>query len=334
MLRRRSKRRWREGKPASAGFFHGGGGHNAGLMTRDAQALLNPQLWRLEAARRRRQLEELQRYLREVEAEYQTLRDQVLQFQRRYDERLAAAWAEVDALQAQLLGALEQLAHGLGAPRPPLPPQRRTQALPCLPPAPDWPAAPPEDAGLQAPTLKELHRRAAMRLHPDRAADEQERERREALMRDANLAYTDRDRAALEALLIAAGESPQRLGGFDVHAQWRWLERCEDLAQGRLRVLRAHLMLLRQHPLTVLAEHVDRAQTRGLDALAIMAVRLRTQAQELRQQLYIGARLSPSSQLAGQFLAQWQARWGERASVQPVYAPAARNGERAASSAS
>ena len=40
----------------------------------------------------------------------------------------------------------------------------------------------------------------------------------------------------------------------DVHTHWRWLDRSEQLAQGRLRVMRAHLLLLRQHPMTVLAE--------------------------------------------------------------------------------
>ena len=176
-----------------------------------------------------------------------------------------------------------------------------------------------------------------MRLHPDRASDDDERQRREALMRDANLAYMNKDRATLEGLLIASGESPQRLGGFDVHAHWQWLERCEHLAQGRLRVLRAHLVLLRQHPFTVLAEAAERALGRGLDALAVMEARLKTQAAELTQQLYIGARLAPRSPLSQQFLAQWQARWGEAASVQPLYGAGragSLKGERATSSSS
>lgn len=280
-----------------------------------AQALLNPQLWRLEAARRRRQLEELQGFITRLEGEYTQLERQVLAFMARYEQQLGLAWADVDNLQQQLQAALEQLAQD----RVPLPPQRRRSALPQLPASPVWPEPPADLQGQTAPTLKDLHRRAAMRLHPDRASDEDDRTRREALMRDANLAYADQDRATLEGLLIAAGESPQRLGGFDVHAHWRWLDRSEQLAQGRLRVLRAHLVLLRQHPMTVLAEAVERGEQRGLNALALMRSRLYAQAQELRQQLYIGARLQPATPLAQQFLAQWQARWGEAASVQPLY---------------
>lgn len=309
-------------------------------MSRDPQVLLNPQLWRLEAARRRRQLDELARFLTRLEDDYASLLREVQAFQARYERQLGAAWAEVESLQGQLLAALEGLARGSGAPSPPLPPQRRNKPLPELPAALPWPAAPAEAQAPAAPTLKELHRRAAMRLHPDRASDDADRQRREALMRDANLAYADHDRATLEGLLIASGESPQRVagfGGFDVHAQWQWLSRCEQLAQARLRLLQAHLLLLRQHPLTVLAEHVLRGEQRGLDALALMHTRLRAQATQLRQQLYIGARLQPRTPLAAEFLQQWQQRWGEVASVRPVYAavPAGGlNGERAAKASS
>jgi len=300
------------------------------------QALLDPALWRLEMARRRRQLDELKQFLTGMEREFDTLSQAVLAFWSEYEQRLGAPWAEVEALQTELQQALDGMAQAQGAAPVRLPTLRVRHSLPTLPAAVAWPAAPADDAAPVAPTLKDLHRRAAMRLHPDRAPDEPERTRREALMRDANLAYANQDRATLEGLLIAAGESPQRLGGFDVHAQWQWLERCEQLAQGRMRLIKAHLVLLRQHPNTVMAEAVTRARGRGLDALDLMALRLKAQAQELRQQLYIGARLPPQSALAESFLAQWRARWAEAASVQPTYAPGwtGLNGERAAKSAS
>lgn len=285
------------------------------MVSAASRPVLNPQLWRLEAARRRRQLEDLQTYLVRLEGEFQALEGQVLAFQATYRQQLEGAWQEVERLQGELLQVLETLARAQGHPSPALPPQRKQHALPQLPPAVSWPAPPPFESELIAPTLKDLHRRAAMRLHPDRATDAEDRIRREALMRDANLAYADQDRATLEALLIASGESPQRLGGFDVSAHWQWLERCEHLAQGRLRILRAHLMALRQHPVTVLAEHVDRAQGRGLDALAVMHNVLRQQAQALTQQLYIAQRVSARSPLAAEFLSQWQKRWAPDAAM-------------------
>jgi uncharacterized protein YciI len=283
-----------------------------------SKALLNPQLWRLEAARRRRQLEELQGYLQRLEGEYRELERRLLDFQARYEAQLGDGWRLVDALQGELLAALQGLARASGEAPPPSPTPRKADGLPSLPPSPAWPDAPAQESSAAAPTLKELHRRAAMRLHPDRAASDEDRQRREALMRDANLAYADADRATLEALLIAAGESPQRLGGFDVHAHWRWLERCEALAQGRMRVLQAHLVQLRQHRSLLLADAIQAAEGRGMDPLAIMQRRLAEQARELQQQIYIGARLQPRSELARAFLGQWQQRWAEKPSLHPL----------------
>lgn len=300
------------------------------------QALLDPALWRLEMARRRRQLDELKQFLAAMEKEFNSLSQEVLAFWSDYELRLGAAWAEVEGLQDELQGTLDRMAQAQGVPPVQLPTLRVRRSLPSLPAAIAWPEAPADDAAPLAPSLKDLHRRAAMRLHPDRAPDEADRNRREALMRDANLAYANQDRATLEGLLIAAGESPQRLGGFDVHAQWQWLERCEHLAQGHMRLIKAHMVLLRQHPNTVFAEAVTRGRAKGLDALALMRLRLEAQAQELRQQLYIGARLPAQGALAELFLAKWRARWDEAASVRPTYAPGwtGLNGERAANSAS
>ena len=298
--------------------------------------LLDPGLWRLEVARRRRQLDELRGFLTTLEREFQALSQSVLAFWSEYEQRLGPLWQELEGLQLDLQRMLDAMAEAQGGPPVRLPTLRTRRTLPTLPAAVAWPEPPAESDAPTAPSLKHLHRLAAMRLHPDRAPSEAERTRREALMRDANLAYANQDRTVLEGLLIAAGESPVRLSGFDLHAQWQWLERCEQLAQGRMRLIRAHLVLLRQHPNTVMAEAVTRGRERGLDALALMALRLKAQVQELRQQHYIGSRLPPQGALAQQFLAQWRTRWAEVASVQPSYAPDwdGLKGERAANSAS
>ncbi|MBB5203711.1 exonuclease VII large subunit [Inhella inkyongensis] len=278
-------------------------------MSARPRSLLDPALWRLEAARRQRQLQELQQHLQTLEAEFEQLRQQIQAFVERYQAQLEADWQHVEALQAALHQALDQLC-GEALVRPAL---RRHSPLPQLPQAVVWPAPPSDDITRVTPSLKDLHRRAAMRLHPDRAQSEADRLVREDRMRAANIAYQDQDRPALEALLLAAGESAARLGGFDVQAQWHWLERCEALAQGRLRVLKAHRVALQQHPMFQLAQAVERAEARGLRPLDIMATRLRAQQRELQQQLYIGARLQPSSALAQHFVAQWRERLGQPA---------------------
>lgn len=278
-------------------------------MKASSRPLLDPALWRLEAARRRRQLQELQQYLGSLETEFQRLHAQVQHFLDRYERELGALWQHVEALHS----GLHQTVSALCGTELERPAGRQVTPLPQLPTPIEWPQAPSDDITHVAPSLKDLHRRAAMRLHPDRAQNEADRLLREERMRAANIAYQDEDRAALEGLLIGAGESPQRLGGFDVHAQWHWLQRCEALAQGRLRVLKAHKIALVQHPMTQLAEAVERAEGRGLAPLTIMASRLQATARELQQQLYIGARLSPSSELTERFIAQWRERVGQPA---------------------
>ena len=127
-------------------------------MTSDFhQALLNPQLWRLEAARRRRQREELQAFTQRLESEYAQLDAQVCAFLTRYSAQLDAPWERVERLQGELLRALELLARSSGAALPPMPPPRQRHRLPELPPAPAWPAPvfapsmPQEKGGWHAP---------------------------------------------------------------------------------------------------------------------------------------------------------------------------------------
>ena len=53
---------------------------------------------------------------------------------------------------------------------------------------------------------------------------------------------------------------------------------------------------------------ITRAEAKGLDPLDVMASRLRSQISERRQQLYIGQRLQPQSELAQRFVHQMERR--------------------------
>ena len=183
--------------------------------------------------------------------------------------------------------------------------------LPVLPAGAPLPAE-PEGGLVQVgpPPLKTLYRRAAKRLHPDLAPDDAERARRERKMAEVNEAYEIGDRARLEALLLAAGESLVKVRGGDADAVLEWLRNAERAVQGRLRVVQAHTALLKNHTMHALGESIERAEKKGLDPLAIMANRLRAQITERRQELYIGQRLQPESSMAEAFLRQRQQRLG------------------------
>ncbi|MCV2359299.1 J domain-containing protein [Paucibacter sp. TC2R-5] len=271
--------------------------------------------------RRRSQLSDLRRYLAAQEHEFETLRLKVQGFVSRYVDTLGESYLELDALESQLHSTTSGLAEALRnsgiEARSPLAPQ--ATALPVLPQLPPSAALPPEpQSGLvemAPPTLKTLYRRAAMRLHPDFAGNELDRRAREQSMMLVNEAYAASDRAKLEVLLLAAGEDPVRVSGGNADALRSWLSRCEQLVQGRLRVVQAHMALLTVHPMHRLWIAIAQAELKGLDPLSVMANRLRSQIGERRQELYIGQRLLPQSSLAQAFLHRRIERMGAAASA-------------------
>lgn len=271
---------------------------------------------RHELARRRSQLADLRRYLASQEEEFARLREQVQAFLARYTQELGSLYMELDALESQLHAATSYLyeallRNGVQVSKP-LPP--RATALPVLPQLPVGAPFPEEPAGgmveVAPPTLKQLYRRAAMRLHPDFARNEAERRQREQQMISANEAYAVGDRPRLEHLLLQAGEDPLKVVGNNGDAVLEWLRRSELAVQGRTRVVQAHLLSLQAHPMHQLSEAIVRAEGKGLDPLGIMASRLRAQIGERRQELYIGQRLQPESKLAPAFVHQRVERMG------------------------
>lgn len=269
-------------------------------------------LTRLELQRRRQQLQELLDYLDTLEQEHGALHHRASAFAARYDAQLASLYAELDAVEGELHAATRVLAEALqrhGVLLPPLqppPPSPRVTAGPALMQLPERPALPQEPAAdtveLPPPTLKTLYRRAAMRLHPDLAPTDFDRAAREQQMMDVNEAYASENRTRLEALLLAAGESPERVLGGTAPALKHWLSQCEQIVQARTRIVQAQLAWLRTQALTRMCVAVERAELTGLRPLDIMAARLRTQIQERRQELYIGQRLQADDRLAVDFL--------------------------------
>jgi hypothetical protein len=273
---------------------------------------------RHELTRRREQLQDLRRYLAVLEADHDGARAKLLGFRLRYLEALGPLMRELDDLEAQLHQATALLSealrrHGVDAPLPASP---RARAWPDIPALPDATPLPPEPTGpltdLPPPSLKTLYRRAAMRFHPDLAPQGPQREVCEQRMMVVNDAYERGDRQRLETLLLAAGELPEKVIGGPADAVRAWLGLCEHLVQGRIRVVQAQTALLHSLQMHELRIAIERAEAGGMRPLDIMAARLRAQIAERRQELYIGQRLQPDSDLAQSFVKQRQARIGGR----------------------
>lgn len=273
---------------------------------------------RHELTRRREQLQDMQRYLAVLEADHDGARAKLLGFRLRYLEALGPLMRELDELEGQLQQATALLSEALkrqGVDAP-LSARPSTKPWPDIPALPDATPLPPEPTGpltdLPPPSLKTLYRRAAMRFHPDLAPSGPEREVCEQRMMVVNEAYAGSDRHKLETLLLAAGELPEKVIGGPADAVRAWLGLCEHMVQGRIRVVQAQTLVLENLQMHQLRIAIERAETGGMKPLDIMASRLRAQIAERRQELYIGQRLLPDSDLAESFVKQRQARIGGR----------------------
>ncbi|RZJ13569.1 MAG: hypothetical protein EOP39_00805 [Rubrivivax sp.] len=273
---------------------------------------------RHELTRRREQLQDLRRYLAVLEADHDGARAKLLGFRLRYLEALGQLMRELHELETELHHATALLAdalkrQGVDAAAPTAP---RAKSWPEAPALPDAVPLPPEPTGpmtdLPPPSLKTLYRRAAMRFHPDLAPSGPEREVCEQRMMVVNEAYASSDRAKLESLLLAAGELPEKVIGGPADAVRAWLGLCEHMVQGRIRIVQAQTLVLQNLQMHQLRVAIERAEAGGMKPLDIMASRLRAQIAERRQELYIGQRLQPDSDLAASFVKQHQARIGGR----------------------
>jgi len=293
-----------------------------------------PLITRRELERRHTALLDLRRYLARQEREFEERREQVQAFTERYRALFGPLYEELGALEMQLRTATHALmatlrSRGIELRLPDAPPKAgqlqtqmpqlahlaRFEGLPASTPLPPVPVG-ADISQWAPPTLKLLYRRAAMRLHPDRggaALTDTERARREQQMMAVNAAYAASDRAGLEAMLLASGEDLGKVAGGNAEALRNWLIHCEERVQARLRVVNGHMSALSEHSMCRLWLTVSQAEARGLDPMALMALKLREQIAERRKEVYISERLKPESSLTRAFLFQRAARAGAAA---------------------
>jgi hypothetical protein len=147
-------------------------------------------------------------------------------------------------------------------------------------------AAPPESAprALTSDGVRRLFRDVAKAIHPDRATDE-DRERRHALMIEANRAYAVGDEERLRRILAAWENSPEAVRGEDANAEReRLLRRAAQLEEQRV-ASDAELAELKGTPLWQLKTMVDEAAARGKDLIADQVRRLKRDVVAARNRL-------------------------------------------------
>lgn len=147
-------------------------------------------------------------------------------------------------------------------------------AMPSSTPPPSMVDAPPA-ARLTSDAVRALFRDVARIIHPDLADDDRTRDRRHALMVEANRAYQLRDAEQLRRILEQWERSPEAVQGTDPAAMRLRLERRLVQIDEDLALCDRDLAAIEASQLYKLKAMVDEAATRGTDLIADMVRRLK-----------------------------------------------------------
>jgi hypothetical protein len=136
-------------------------------------------------------------------------------------------------------------------------------------------AAKIETPRLTSDAVRKLFRDVAKAVHPDLAGDEATRDRRHALMIEANRAYASGDEEQLRIILHAWERSPEAVVGSDPEAMRLRLVRRIGQIEEEIEMLAGDLAELQDSPLGKLKAMVDEAAAQGKDLVRDMIGRLK-----------------------------------------------------------
>jgi hypothetical protein len=210
----------------------------------------------------RARVAEREAVLDERAAEADRLARELDMFAARYRQEVGTLHEQLDQLELDIAEAeLGELARQVAEGRP--------GAAPA-------PAQPPEStARFTSDVIRKLFRDVARTIHPDLAGDDRARDRRHALMVEANTAYASGDAEELRRILEAWRRSPDAVQGSDPAAIRLRLERRLAQIEEHLDIHARGLDALRASPLYSLKTTVDEASARGQDLLGDMVRRLK-----------------------------------------------------------
>jgi hypothetical protein len=215
----------------------------------------------LEALRAR--LAELEALRGERAAEVEGARAGLEAFRIRYRQEVGLLHEQLDELELAIaaaeLGELSKKLEDAAQDVPDSPSAERPEPLPRY----------------TSDAVRKLFRDVAKTIHPDLARDQVARDRRHALMIEANRAYAMRDEEQLRWILQAWERSPEAVQGSDSDAMRLRLERRIAQIEEQLDVLASALADLKATSLWELKAMVDQAAIRGKDIVRDMVQRLK-----------------------------------------------------------
>jgi hypothetical protein len=128
---------------------------------------------------------------------------------------------------------------------------------------------------LTSDAVRKLYRDVAKAIHPDLGGDQAARDRRHALMIEANKAYAMGDEEQLRSILQSWERSPEAVPASDPEAMRLRLVRRVAQIEEQLAMLAADLTALKESPLGKLKTMVDEAAANRKDLVRDMIARLK-----------------------------------------------------------
>jgi len=220
----------------------------------------------------RARLAELETVVSERAAENARARSGLAAFRIRYRQDVGLLHEELEELERAIaeaeLGELSKLVDGAGDP-------------------PASSAGSQNEASPRYTTdaVRRLFRDVAKTIHPDLGRDEQTRDRRHALMIEANRAYAVGDEERLRWILEAWERSPEAVQGKDPDAMRLRLVRRIAQLEEELNVCATELAAMQGSSLWQLKAMVDEASSRGKDLVSDMVRRLKRDITAARNRL-------------------------------------------------
>lgn len=229
-----------------------------------------------ELAAKREELARLEAELADRELTLASLKAELAAFEGLYLRRVGVLYAELDEWNARLA---ELRAERTGTA------EAKTEAAEARSQAQEsYSAAHSEAADIQpfvpSPELKRLFREAAKRVHPDTAADEDDRARRERLMKEVNAAYGRGDENALRRILVDLENSPDAVQGSGVGADLVRILRQLRQIRHRIEALDQEISILLGSDISKLKARAEAASADGRDLIEEMATSIKVRVEE------------------------------------------------------
>jgi len=133
--------------------------------------------------------------------------------------------------------------------------------------------------------LKKLYREVAKKIHPDLVTDDEERQRRQDLMAEANIAYENGNLEKLKSILQDWESSPESVKGEGISFELIRIIRQIAQSRDRLKAIQLEVTVLEQTELFQLKTKIIEAKKVGQNLLADMAKELDKQIDSARKKL-------------------------------------------------